>query len=324
MEKRRIGSSDVHVSPLMIGGANFGWTADRDRSFAILDAFVGAGFNGIDTADVYSGWVPGNVGGESETIIGEWIASRGGRDRLTISTKVGANAREFGKGNLTASNLVKVVEASLGRLQTDYVDICHAHAEDTVTPIDESLEAFDRLVQAGKVRIAGGSNYSLSGLTRALDLGAGRGRYQCYQPQYSLCERREFEGGYQQLCRAHGLGVVCHSALAKGFLTAKYQDEKALDGLFWADVLRKYGEERGKRILGALRAIAGRRDLNPGQVALAWLIAQPGVTAAILSVNSVAEFEELQGAEEVNLDATELDELTSASAYPPADVSPCS
>lgn len=315
MEMRCIGRSDLAIAPLMLGGNVFGWSADRETSFAILDAFVDAGFNGVDTADIYSGWVPGHVGGESETIIGEWLATRGGRDKVIIATKVGADVNDFSKGTLTADRIERSAEGSLRRLRTDYIDLYQAHIDDVGTTLDETLEAFERLVKAGKARAIGASHYSSGRLREALQTGSGSVRYQCYQPSYNLYDREEFESEHKKLCLDEGLGVVCYSALAKGFLTGKYRVDEAVSASQWGKSLREYQTDRGQRILEALDEIADARSLRPAEIALAWLIAQPAVTAAIVAVNKPQEFEELQGAMDVRLHPDELSKLALASSY---------
>jgi aryl-alcohol dehydrogenase-like predicted oxidoreductase len=266
MDHRRLGRSSLSLAPLMLGGNVFGWTADEAASFAVLDAFVAGGFNAIDTADVYSRWVPGHRGGESEAVIGRWLKARGGRDKLLIATKLGMDLGGESKG-LSAAYMVRAVEASLTRLGTDYIDLYQAHRDDAETPLDETLEAFDRLIQQGKVRAIGASNYTADRLDEALTVSgeAGVARYESLQPQYNLYDRDSFEGPLQDLCVARQVGVICYYGLASGFLTGKYRTEADLSKSPRGGGVKRYLNERGLRILAALDAVAAEQSATPGR-----------------------------------------------------------
>lgn len=315
MEKRRLGRSNLHVAPLCLGGNVLGWTADAPTSFTLLDAFVDRGFDFIDTADVYAKWAPGLHGGESETVLGDWFASRGRRDRVVLATKVGGVMGPDRKG-LSRDYIVKAAEASLQRLRTDYIDLYFAHFDDPATPVEETLEAFGRLVEQGKVRAIGASNFTPARLEESLAASASHGlpRYECLQPQYSLMEREGFEAGLEPLCLREGLGVTGYYSLASGFLTGKYRTEADLGKSVRGQQVRGYlAGERGPRVLAALDAAAAAVSATPAQVALAWLMARPSVTAPIASATSVAQLEELMGAAEIRLDAASLERLDAAS-----------
>jgi aryl-alcohol dehydrogenase-like predicted oxidoreductase len=315
MEKRRIGRSELVVAPLCFGGNVFGWTADEATSFALLDAFVAQGFDFIDTADVYSRWAPGNQGGESETIIGRWLKRSGKRDRVVIATKVGMEMGPDRKG-LSRRWIRQSVEDSLRRLQTDRIDLYQAHRDDPETPLEETLGAFAELVREGKVRAIGASNYGAARLAEALATRARAGlpRYESLQPEYNLYDRAAYEGELETLCREHQLGVIPYYSLASGFLTGKYRSPadagKSPRG---EGIAAKYLNERGRRILAALDAAAARHGATPAQVALAWLIARPGITAPIASATSLAQLEELAGAVRLRLDPATIAELDAAS-----------
>ncbi len=315
LSRRPLGNSGIDLPPLMFGGNVFGWTADKATSFALLDALLDAGFNAIDTADVYSRWAPGHSGGESETVIGEWLAARGGRERVIIATKVGM---DMGDGNVGLSRawITRAVDDSLRRLQTDYIDLYQAHRDDENTPLEETLEAFASLIQAGKVRAIGASNYSAPRLRESLDVSAKLGvpRYESLQPHYNLVERAIFEEALEPLCRAEGIGVINYFALAAGFLTGKYRSEADLAKSPRGAGVAKYLDERGKRILAALDAAAAATGGTPGQIAIAWLIARPSVTAPIASATSIEQLHDLIGAARLTLDAETITALDHASA----------
>ena len=291
--KRRVGRSDIFISPLVLGGNVFGWTADRDRSFEILDRFVDAGFETIDTADAYSSWVPGNRGGESETIIGEWMRSRGNRDRIILITKLGSEMD--GHKGLSAANVQRAAEASLKRLQTDYIDIYFSHFPDPSVPHEETLAAYQKLIEAGKVRIIGASNFSAEQVRDALDASAQNDlpRYEILQPRYNLYDRDGFDGPLRELAKAEELGVITYSSLASGFLTGKYRSEADLSQSQRGGGIKRYLNERGLRILAALDEVAARHNAAPADVALAWVIVNDGITAAIASATSVEQLNEL-------------------------------
>jgi aryl-alcohol dehydrogenase-like predicted oxidoreductase len=314
LEKRKLGKSGIETAPLAFGGNVFGWTIDEKTSFAVLDAFVAGGFDFIDTADVYSVWAPGHSGGESETIIGKWLKSRGGRGKVTIATKVG-NPMGPGRQGLSKAYIAKSVEESLTRLQTDYIDLYQAHRDDPTTPLEETLEAFTRLIEQGKVRAIGASNYTAERLAEALAVSdrTGFARYASLQPQYNLIERADFEAKLAPLCLKEGVGVIPYYALASGFLTGKYRSEADLGTGARSPAVKKYLNPRGMRILAALDAVAARHHAKPGQIALAWLMARPAVTAPIASATSVAQLEELMAAARLTLDRAAIEALDAAS-----------
>lgn len=313
MRHRPLGRSGLSTAPLVFGGNVFGWTADEATSFALLDAFVGEGFNAIDTADVYSRWIPGHVGGESETVIGKWLAARGGRDRVVIATKVGMDMGEGGKG-LSRAHIVKSAEASLKRLRTDHIDLYQSHEDDAGTPLDETLEAYDRLIQDGKVRAVGASNYDAARLREALAVSAGRGlpRYETLQPHYNLYDRAGFEDGLADACREAGIGVIPYFGLARGFLTGKYRSEADLSKSPRGGGVKRYLDARGFAILAALDKVSAELGATPAQVALAWLMTR--VTAPIASATSVEQFKEIAGAARLVLGAEARGVLEEASA----------
>ena len=314
MEKRRLGNSGLSVAPLAFGGNVFGWTADEPTSFALLDAFVDAGFDLVDTADVYARWAPGNQGGESETIIGRWLKRGGRRERVVIATKVGMEMGPGRKG-LSADYIMRSAEESLRRLQTDYIDLYQSHVDDPETPQEETLAAYARLVEQGKVRAVGASNFGAERLSEALGLSAGRGlpRYESLQPLYNLYSRAEFEEGLEPLCLEQNVGVISYFSLASGFLTGKYRTEADLSQSPRGQGVKKYMDERGFRILRALDEVAARRGSTPARVALAWLIARPSVTAPIASATSLEQLRDLTEAARLALDASDIELLNRAS-----------
>jgi aryl-alcohol dehydrogenase-like predicted oxidoreductase len=316
MKMRKIGASGLEVAPLAFGGNVFGWTADEPTSFRLLDAFVAAGFNLIDTADMYSRWVPGNQGGESETILGRWLQRIGNRDKVVIATKVGMEMGPGEKG-LSRPYIFRVVERSLRRLQTDRIDLYQSHTDDEATPLEETLGAFAELIRQGKVRAIGASNYSAPRLAHALQVSRENGlpRYECLQPLYNLCERAAFEEALEPLCVKEKLGVLPYFSLASGFLTGKYRSEADLAKSPRGKSVQKYLNERGFRILGALDRVAGRYRSTPARVVLAWLMARPSVTAPIASATSVGQLEDLIAATRLDLDAAAIEELDAASAW---------
>ncbi|CAB3695374.1 1-deoxyxylulose-5-phosphate synthase YajO [Paraburkholderia phenoliruptrix] len=313
MRKRRIGHSQLQVAPLMFGGNVFGWTADETTSFSILDAFVDTGLDFIDTADVYSAWAPGSQGGESETVIGKWFRKSGKRDRVVLATKVSKHPRRKG---LSAANIQAAVEDSLRRLQTDYIDIYFSHDDDSATPLAETLGAYQRLIEAGKVRVIGASNYSGARVEEALALARRHGlpAYQVLQPEYNLYDRAGYETDIEPVALAHQLGVVVYWSLASGFLSGKYRSKEDLAGKARAGRVEKYLNERGLRILGALDRVAARHASTPASVALAWLIARPSVAAPIASATSLRQLESLVAAVHLTLTGADIRELDDASA----------
>ena len=317
MEFRPLGRSGLQVSPLAFGCNVFGWTIDEATSHRLLDAWVDAGMNFIDTADVYSRWKPGHVGGESETVIGRWFAQGGRRDKVILATKVGKDMGD-GRVGLHPKYIRQAVDASLTRLRTDYIDLYQSHDDDTGVPVEDVMGAFDDLVRAGKVRAVGASNYPADRLKLALDTSERLGlvRYESLQPLFNLHEREPYESALQALCVEREVGVINFYALAAGFLTGKYRSEAdAHKSARGAGVVKKYLDARGHRILAALDAVSARVDARPGQVALAWQIAQPGISAPIASATSLDQLKELVGAAGLRLDAAARAELDAASAY---------
>lgn len=315
MDMRRLGRTGLEIAPLVLGGNVFGWTADEATSFDVLDAFVDAGFNTVDTADSYSRWVPGNAGGESEAIIGRWMKARGNRDRVVVLTKVGSDMGS-GKKDLGAGYIARAVEDSLRRLQTDVIDLYQAHWHVPDVPFEETLGAFQRLLDAGKVRAIGTSNHDAGQLRASLDVAAAAGlhRYDTLQPEYNLYDRAGFDGPLRDLCMAEDIGVVTYFSLASGFLTGKYRRPADLAGSPRAGGAKKYLNERGLRILAALDAVAARHEATPGAVALAWIIQRPGVTAPIASATGVQQVAGLAQAARLSLAPGDVAELDAASA----------
>ncbi|HEX5270345.1 MAG TPA: aldo/keto reductase [Gemmataceae bacterium] len=315
MKPRALGNSGLDVGPLAFGGNVFGWTADEPTSFRLLDAFVGAGFNLIDTADVYSRWAPGHQGGESETILGKWLKQSGQRDRVVIATKVGLEMGPGDKG-LSRHYIFRAVERSLRRLQTDVIDLYQSHSDDRATPLEETLGAFADLIKQGKVRALGASNYTADRLAEALRVSRDNGlpRYECLQPLYNLYERAPFEDALEPLCVKEGLGVITYFSLAAGFLTGKYRNEADLAKSPRGSKVKNYLNDRGRRILRALDSVAARYRSTPARVALAWLLARPSVTAPIASATSLEQFTDLVEATRLQLDAAAVAELNEASA----------
>jgi len=316
LTKRKLGSSDLDIAPLVFGGNVFGWTAEEATSFALLDAFVEAGFDAIDTADAYSRWVPGHSGGESETIIGKWLKARGRRDDVKILTKVGSDMGQ-GHNDLSPGWIETAVEASLRRLQTDYIDLYQTHWPDPMTPQEETLRALDKLVQAGKVRAIGTSNHSAEQVSEALDISQREGlaAYATIQPRYNLYSRDTFEGELQNLAIEKGLGVITYFSLESGFLTGKYKTVDQIAGTKREGMLKDKFDERGVRILAVLAAVAQKNEATSAQVALAWLLAHPGVTAPIVSATSTEQLTDTLKAATLKLSDEDLAELTEASAY---------
>jgi aryl-alcohol dehydrogenase-like predicted oxidoreductase len=314
MEKRRLGRSDLMVSSLCLGGNVFGWTADEATSFKVLDAYVDAGLNFIDTADVYSTWVPGHKGGESETIIGKWMKARGNRDRLVIATKVGSEMGPNQKG-LSKRYIRSAVEASLQRLQTDYIDLYQSHRDDLDTPQQETLGAYEELIRDGKVRAIGASNFTAARLKEALEISVELGlpRYESLQPKYNLSDRAEYEADLEPLCRREEIGVIPYYGLASGFLTGKYRSEADFGKSVRGGRMAAYLDDRGRRILAALDEVSARKNATPAQIALAWLMARPGITAPIASATSVEQIRDLVQATKVRLDKDDVAQLDQAS-----------
>jgi aryl-alcohol dehydrogenase-like predicted oxidoreductase len=319
MLMRKLGRSGLRVSALCLGGNTFGWTTDQKASEAVLDAYVEAGGNFIDTADVYARWAPGNVGGESETVLGKWMSARRNRHDVLIATKVmGAMGSGPNDTGLSRQHIMAAAEASLGRLQTDFIDLYQAHWDDRDTPLDETLRAFDDLVRQGKVRYIGASNHHAWRLTRALWESDRRGyvRYESLQPKYNLVFRDEYERELEPLCLEQGVGVIPYSSLGSGFLSGKYRRGSALPSTARAGGVQKtYMNDRGFAILEAVEKVAATAGATPAQVALSWLAHRPGITAPIASATSVEQLRELLGGIELRLDEEATAALDRASAW---------
>lgn len=316
MEQRTLGGSGLQVAPWALGGNVFGWTADEQESFRLLDAFVEAGFNLIDTADGYSRWVPGHKGGESETVIGKWLKQTGKRDKIVLATKVGTDMGE-GK-NLKPAYIRKAVDASLQRLQTDVIDLYQTHFDDLNTPVGETLETYAELIKAGKVRAIGTSNMSADRIQESLNYSRQHNipAYTTLQPEYNLYDRQKYETEYEQLVEKNNLGVLNYFALASGFLTGKYRTKEDESKSQRGDgIIKKYLDDRGKKILAALDEVSRQYNTTPAAIALAWLVAQPTITAPIASATSVEQLQELAKAFEIQLDDASIKKLNEASAY---------
>ena len=316
MEKRKLGNSDIKIAPLVFGGNVFGWTADDAMTSRLLDAFTDAGFNAVDTADVYSAWVPGNKGGESETAIGKWFKSSGKRDRIILATKVGAELSE-GKKGLSQKYIVKAVEDSLHRLQTDYIDLYQSHYDDPQTPINETLEAYDKLVKDGKVRTIGASNFQIDRLEESIKISQleGMATYQTFQPEFNLYDRQEFETNIAPFTTSSNLSVISYFSLASGFLSGKYRSKDDLRGSRRSGMVEKYLTPRGLKILSVLDEVAAAYNSNPSTISLAWLIAHPAITAPIASATNTEQLKQLTDAAALKLSDEAIQKLNDASAW---------
>ena len=316
MDYRKLGNTDIMVAPLALGGNVFGWTIDEPTSFNILDGFATAGFNLLDTADVYSRWKPGNTGGESETIIGNWMKERKNRSEIIIATKV-ASDMGGGKKGLSKKYILQAIEASLKRLQTDYIDLYQTHWDDPETPIEETLEAYQQLVKEGKVSWIGASNLSAERLTASLKISKEKGypAYQTFQPQYNLLEREVFEKELEAICVENNLGVINYYSLASGFLTGKYRSEADLSKSVRGGGAKKYLNDKGLKILAALDKVADEFNSTPTSIAIAWLIARPSITAPIASATNSDQLKSLMDAVELDLGKEAIELLNEASAW---------
>jgi aryl-alcohol dehydrogenase-like predicted oxidoreductase len=316
MEKRELGKSGIQVVPFCFGGNVFGWTADEKTSFTLLDAFVDAGFDFVDTADVYSKWVPGNTGGDSEKIIGSWLKQGGKRDKIILATKVGKPMSDDKKG-LSKAYITKAVEDSLKRLQTDYIDLYQSHDDDSNTPLAETMETFDSLIKQGKVRAIGASNFGADRFKEALQVSKDNGfaRYETLQPEYNLYDREDYEHKYESLCHENNIGVITYYSLASGFLTGKYRSEADLGKSKRGGGVKKYLNGRGYKILAALDKVAGEYNTTQASVALAWVMARPGITAPIASATSTQQLNDLAKAAQLKLSGEAIELLTTASSY---------
>lgn len=313
--RRKLGNSGLEIAPLAFGGNVFGWTVDEPTAFQLLDAFVDAGFDFIDTADVYSAWKPGNQGGESEIILGNWMQKRGNRAKVLIATKVGAELAPDKKG-LSKAYILRAAEDSLRRLQTDYIDLYQSHRDDAGTPMEETLEAYAQLIQQGKVRALGASNFTAERLIEARKVSkmTGLPTYESLQPLYNLYDRADYEQNLEPVVTAQELGVIPYYALASGFLTGKYRSEEDLAQSSRGGGVKKYLTERGFRILDALDQVAKQCGSTPARVALAWLIARPSITAPIASATSLAQLHDLVEATRLELAPDAIERLNQASA----------
>ncbi|HEY4650059.1 MAG TPA: aldo/keto reductase [Pontibacter sp.] len=316
MQNRKLGNTDLYTAPIVLGGNVFGWTLNEKESFAILDEFVELGFNTIDTANAYSRWAPGNQGGESETIIGKWMKARGNQDKVTVITKVGSDMGQ-GHKDISAKHILQAAEDSLKRLQTDAIDLYLTHWDDDKTPVEETLGAYQQLIEAGKVRYIGASNLSPERLQASLEASKQQGlpRYEVFQPEYNLYDREEFEKGVGPICKAENLGVITYYSLASGFLSGKYRSEEDLGKSVRGGGVKKYLDARGRNILAALDALAEEHGVSQAGVALAWLVQSPAVTAPIASATKSHHLQAFREAVELNLSSEAIAQLNKASAY---------
>ncbi|MBS0223613.1 MAG: aldo/keto reductase [Proteobacteria bacterium] len=316
MEKRKLGKSGIEIAPIALGGNVFGWTADEATSHRVLDAFIDAGFSFVDTADVYSRWAPGNKGGESETVIGSWLRKdKGKRNRVVIATKCGMDMPGVGQG-LSRAHIVKSVDASLKRLNTDRIDLFQSHRDDKDTPQEETLSTYAELIKAGKIRAIGASNFEAPRLAEAAEISREKGlpRYESLQPYYNLMERGLFEGELENECLKEGIGVIPYYSLASGFLSGKYRSDADLGKSARGAGIKKYLNDKGHAVLGALDDAARKHNVNTAQVALAWLMQRKSITAPIVSATSVTQLEDLVAAPRVTLDALSIAAIDAASA----------
>lgn len=315
MNKRKLGKTGLEIAPLVFGGNIFGWTVDQATSFKLLDAFAAAGFNSVDTADVYSKWVPGHTGGESEIILGEWMKRSGNRNKIIVATKVGMDMGDWKKG-LSKAHILRSAEDSLRRLQTDYIDLYQSHVDDPDTPLEETLGAYAELIRQGKVRAIGASNHKAERLAAALATSrkSGLPEYQTLQPNYSLIERAEYEDNLEPVCEKEGLGVINYYPLAGGFLTGKYRSEKDVAGKARARNVTKHLNERGFKILVALDQVAKKYNATPARISLAWLLARPSISAPIVSATNLEQLKDLVSSVDLALDRESIEFLNKASA----------
>ncbi len=314
MKKIKLGTTSLEIARINLGGNVFGWTLDERQSFEILDGFTNGGFNFIDTANTYSWWADGNVGGESEAIIGKWMKKRANRDHIVLATKVGSENRDH-RIDISKAHILKSVDESLKRLQTDYIDLYYTHFDDGFTPIEETLDAYDQIVKAGKVRFIGASNISPDRLIESLTLAEKEGlpQYQVLQPHYNLVERAKYETEYASIADKYDLGVLPYWSLAAGFLTGKYRSESDLGKSIRGEGAKQYLNEKGLRVLSALDKVASKHNSKPATIALAWLLAQPHIAAPIASATSQSQLETLFAAPQLELDTEDLSILDNAS-----------
>lgn len=316
MKYQKAGSTNLQIPPIVFGGNVFGWTADKKRSFELMDEILDMGFNMIDTADVYSRWADGNSGGESERIIGEYMKDRGNRNKITLATKVGSSMQQGGNKDISEKHILKAVEDSLQRLQTDHIDLYFTHWDDDKTPIEETLGAYQKLIDQGKVRYIGASNLSSSRLIASLKAAEREElpKYEVFQPEYSLMEREKFEGDIQKICENYNLGVTSYFSLASGFLTGKYASEKDIKGTGREPFLKDYFDDRGKQILQTLEEVAEQYEVSQAAVALRWIMQRPGITAPIASATKSGHLQAFREAVSLELDEESMRQLTEASS----------
>lgn len=315
LKNRKLGASEITIAPLVFGTNVFGWTTDEAMTFRLLDYFTEQGFNAIDTADVYSKWVPGHVGGESEVAIGKWLKQSGKRDQIILATKVGAELAVDKKG-LSKKYILKAAEASLKRLNTEYIDLYQSHYDDLETPVEETLEAYDSLIKAGKVRIIGASNFSVDRLKESLQIGRENNLplYQTFQPEYNLYDRLDFEKHIRPVTLENNLSVISYFSLASGFLTGKYRNLADVKESKRAGFVEKYLTDRGLNLLKALDEVSAKHQTGLGTIALAWVIQQPGITAPIASATNLDQLADLIKATAITLDPQDISLLSSASS----------
>ncbi|CAL66088.1 aldo/keto reductase [Christiangramia forsetii] len=316
MEKKLLGNTKLETAPIIFGGNVFGWTANEKESFELMDQFLDMGFNMIDSADVYSRWAKGNSGGESESIIGKYMKARGNRHKLTIATKVGSSMQQGGDKNISKTHILKAVEDSLRRLQTDHIDLYFTHWDDDKTPVEETLEAYQKLIDQGKVRYIGASNLSPERLKASLEASKTEGlpKYEVFQPEYSLMVRDKFEGDIQEICKKNNLGVTSYFSLASGFLTGKYDNLEGIKGTEREQFLKEYFNDRGKKVLKALKDISDHHNISQAGIALRWIIQRPGVTAPIASTTKPDHFKSFKEAISFELTSEEMTMLNNASS----------
>lgn len=316
METKRMGKSDLHTSPIIFGGNVFGWTVNEKESFDLLDKVLDMGINHIDSADVYSRWAEGNSGGESETIIGKYFQKRGGRDKTIIATKVGSSMQQGGDKDISKSHIMKAVEDSLKRLQTDYIDLYYTHWDDDKTPVEETLEAYEQLIKDGKVRYIGASNLSPNRLKDSLEASKNNQlpKYQVFQPEYSLAVRDKFEKEIRDICMENEMGVASYFSLASGFLTGKYNSLEDVKGTSREPFLKNYFNERGEKILKALKDISDHHNKSQAGIALRWIMQRPGITAPIASATSNSQLKSFEEAMQMSLTEEEMIKLNTASS----------
>lgn len=315
MKKKQLGQTDLYTAPIVFGGNVFGWTVNEKESFELIDQLLDMGFNMIDSADVYSRWAKGNSGGESENIIGKYMKARGNRHKLTITTKVGSSMQQGGDKNISKNHILKAVEDSLTRLQTDHIDLYFTHWDDNKTPVEETLEAYEKLIEQGKVRYIGASNLSPERLKASLEAAAESNlpKYEVFQPEYSLMVRNKFEGEIKEICKKYDLSVTSYFSLASGFLTGKYSEEKDIKDTNREQFLKDYFDQRGKDILKALKDISANHSISQAAVALRWIMQRPGTTAPIASATKPEHLKSFEEALNNELTSEEMDHLNEVS-----------